>query len=233
MSTLVLATTLSQEYPRAEGKRRSIPTLHLSEFEGHDSVPVIMATTRKAVIKQPKAVQRNQTVGFSAGCLYHRRSIDIWICRTRRAVDKGQVSSSAGGMDHYSCYVAAKSVATAEVIVFNDTSVVAASSNNPWDTICKMCQLQYRVVHIQGDVIFSDYVEFFSAPPGLSLDASTLVLTLRCSNSGTYLLRLFGSGIINGQHHPTTGHNSRTQGLFRPAAFGTLVTPSRPNFCYQ
>jgi hypothetical protein len=187
----------------------------------------------------------------SSNCLYHRRSIDIWICRTRRAVDKGQVSSSAGGMDHYSCYVAAKSVATAEVIVFNDTS-----SNNPWDTICKMCQLQYRVVHIQGDVIFGDYVEFFSASPGLSLDASTLVLTLRCSYSGTYLLRLFGSGIIIGQHHPTssttvegstqfgnvpqssvvpppTGHNSRTQGLFRPAAFGTLVTPSRPNFCYQ
>jgi hypothetical protein len=54
-----------------------------------------------------------------------------------------------------------------------------------------MFQLQYRVVHTQDDIVFADFVEFFSAPQGASLDVDTITLHLRCTYNGTYLLRLF------------------------------------------
>ena len=62
---------------------------------------------------------------------------------------------------------------------------------NPWATLCYMFQLQYRVVHTQNDIMFSDFVEFFSAPMGSTLDVTTITLQLRCTYNGTYLLRIF------------------------------------------
>ena len=62
--------------------------------------------------------------------------------------------------------------------------------SNPWATLCYMFQLQYRVVHIQNDIMFSDFVEFFSAPMGSTLDVTTITLQLRCTYNGTYLLRI-------------------------------------------
>ena len=33
--------------------------------------------------------------------------------------------------------------------------------HQPWNTLCYMSQLQYRVVHIENTLVFSDFVEFF------------------------------------------------------------------------
>lgn len=67
LSTLALATALSQEHPRAVGMGRSIPTSRLGEFEGHDAVPVSMGTTSKAATKPPRVAKRNKTVDFTGG----------------------------------------------------------------------------------------------------------------------------------------------------------------------
>ena len=49
------------------------------------------------------------------------------------------------------------------------------------------------LVHIDNDIIFSDYVEFFSAPQAATLDAAVVPMTMRCHYTGTYLLRVFNA----------------------------------------
>ena len=112
----------------------------------------------------------------------------------------------------------------------------------PWDTLCYMCQLQYRIVHIDADIIFSDYVEFFSAPQAAILDAAMVPMTMRCRYTGTYLLRVFNadglerpasssaaqqqqSNLGNASSASSRARNS-AHGLFRPANRGSSALAS-------
>ena len=116
---------------------------------------------------------------------------------------------------------------------------------HPWDTICYMFQLQYRVVHAVNNTIFGDFAEFFSAPAGAFLDVATTPLKLRCTYNGTYLLRLFPDDQPSGsqqQASSTTVHASSNattavqqkatsgsaRGFFRAVVRATTTSTTSP-----
>ena len=82
--------------------------------------------------------------------------------------------------------------------IYRESNQHRLTPHQPWDTLCYMCQLQYRIVHTDNELVFSDFVEFFSAPQGLSLDTTSVTMSLRCYYAGTYLLRVFNDIVNSG-----------------------------------
>jgi hypothetical protein len=99
-----------------------------------------------------------------------------------------------------------------------------------------------RIVHIDSDVIFSDYVEFFSAPQAVTLDAAMVPMAMRCQYTGTYLLRVFNADGLERPASSSDAHQQQSnlstdasassrarnsaQGLFRPANRGASTVAS-------
>ena len=114
----------------------------------------------------------------------------------------GTVAQQAQYADYQSkvqlCDTTSRPLRLNDEILFLHSDQHQLTPHQTWDTLCYMCQLQYRIVHIDNGVIFSDYVEFFSAPHAVTLDAAAVPMTMRCHYAGTYLLRMFNADGLEG-----------------------------------
>jgi hypothetical protein len=87
---------------------------------------------------------------------------------------------------------------------------------------------QYRVVQISNDVLHCDFVELFYAQANTNLLASDIVLKMRCTYNGTYLLRASNSDTT-----PVTGQQPSTSMSHLPhqlsASSSTSITTPNPS----
>ena len=76
-------------------------------------------------------------------------------------------------------------------LLFSHSADDQFDSADPRGSLFDMCQLQYRIAHMQQGLLYFDYVELFSAPANAVFVAASIVPNMRCAYEDTYLLRLF------------------------------------------
>ena len=95
---------------------------------------------------------------------------------------------------------------------------------DPWGTLFAQRHYQYRVAQIFNDVLHCDFVELFYTPAQTEILASDIVPKVRCTYTGTYLLRVNTNDNASSNAQPPS---SSVQHLLHelPATSATSAAP--------
>ena len=102
---------------------------------------------------------------------------------------------------------------------------------DPWGTLIFQRHYQYRIVQISNDVLHCDFVELFYAPANTELLASYIILKMRCTYTGTYIVRASNSDTTTSTApNPSTSVPHLPHQLSAPSSTSTATpNPSHNN----